>query len=168
MSKQQYDELPLVEWIDKNGREILDHPNRPLPQRAPDTAKVHEVNGVVSSVSKTCGEEKLSEPSKPIEFQHENEEKPKLKMKRGQKYSVKDLRKAQESDCLILAIKTLMVGAEEDFARFPKGVRKRAKQYYRGRKKRLYVNSQGVLCCERKTSEKPAYQYDLIDRKSVV
>ena len=162
MSKQQYDELPLVEWIDKNGREILDHPNRPLPQRAPDTIKVHEVNGVVSSVSKTCGEEKLSEPSKPIEFQHENEEKPKLKMKRGQKYSVKDLRKAQESDCLILAIKTLMEGAEEDFARFPKGVRKRAKQYYRGRKKRLYVNSQGVLCCERKTSEKPAYQYDLI------
>ena len=51
---------------------------------------------------------------------------------------------------------------EEKLDLFPKIVRKRARLYYRGRKKRLYVNTQGVLCCARKPSDRPIYSNDLI------
>ena len=84
------------------------------------------------------------------------------KLKRGQKYSVKDLLKAQDADSLLQAVKMLLEDKEAKLAGFPKSVARRAKRYWRGRKSRIYLNDQGVLCCRRKNSERNLYANDRI------
>ena len=68
----------------------------------------------------------------------------------------------QEADGLIIAVRYLMDSDEKGFELLPKAVRKRGKLYFRGRKKRLYVSAQGVLCCARKASDRAVYSNDLI------
>ena len=74
----------------------------------------------------------------------------------------RDLVKAQEADCLIVAITFLMNDDEKSLDLLPKAAKKRARIYFRGRKKRLYVNTQGVLSCARKASDRATYSDDFI------
>ena len=55
-------------------------------------------------------------------------------LKRGQKYSLKDLLKAQDADSLLQEVKMLLEDKEAKLAEFPKSVARRAKRYWRGRK----------------------------------
>ena len=84
------------------------------------------------------------------------------KLRRGQKYTVKDLRKAQEADALLMAVTKLMQDESEKLDGFPRSLRKRAKHFFKGRKNRLYESSQGILCCKREPSERKLYRNDLI------
>ena len=143
LSQEQFDALPLTNWVDINGRVIMNHPELPdhmkqIISKYTDGPRVTPMLTKEPPKFPSCEEE---EPQIDLEQARSHQ------LRKGQKYSVKDLVKAQEADSLILAIKFLMNDDEKNLDLFPKVVRKRAQLYYRGRKKRLFVNTQEVLCC---------------------
>ena len=107
----------MLNWIDVNGRVILNHPQ--LPAEVKSKVAKYTEGTRERSLSKPLGEKESSEQKEPKgppkTFLCEEEEPQidlkkagKQKLKQGQKYSVKDLVKEQEADCLIVAIKSLM------------------------------------------------------------
>jgi len=154
LSKKQFAELPLLTDVDIHGR---------TTPRPPESA----IQSLEVSVETDQLKEKLGsvEPDKKMGSELDKDELDhhcNAKLRRGQKYTVKDLRKAQEADALLMAVTKLMQDESEKLDGFPRSLRKRAKHFFKGRKNRLYENSQGILCCKGKPSERKLYRNDLI------
>ena len=74
---------------------------------------------------------------------------------------MKELWKAQEADALLMIVSKLMSNEKDRRESFPRSLKKRAKHSFKGRKKQLYENSQGVLWCKLKSSERKLHMNDL-------
>ena len=124
-------------WLDKNGHVVKpkSEQSQPRAESSPDKETLGEQPSMVaiednfSEIAKVM-QDCESETQEPMKTEEEKDSMPKLK--RGQKYSVKDLLKAQDADSLLQAVKMLLEDREAKLAEFPNCVARRAKRYWRG------------------------------------